>query len=87
MRQQPPVNGQGKVTAVDQLLESGEVIRTVSGPVARVQTLVDEDSLSDTTRSTVSFRQGGRMVSVTGPAQALGSLLNKVNLNQAKRRY
>ena len=87
MRQQPPVNGQGKVTAVDQLLESGEIIRTVSGPVSRVQPLVDEDSQTDTTRSTVSYRQGGRMISVTGPAQALGSLLSRVDMKAAKRRY
>lgn len=78
---------QGPVTAVDQRLESSEMIRTVSGPAKQVASLVDEDDQSDTTRMTVAIRQGGRMVSVTGPRQAMSSLLSQVNMKQAKRRY
>lgn len=96
MRQQPAIGAtDGEVTAVDQRLESGEMIRTISGPVSRVLDLVDEDARADSTannsmpqdRTTVTIRQGGRMVAVTGPSQALGSLLSRVNMKQTKRRY
>lgn len=96
MRVQPGTAGQD-VTAVDQMLESGEVIRTISGPAARVVTLVDEEAVADsanlriaggsTDHMTVTIRQADRMVAVTGPAQALGSLLARVNIKNAKRRY
>ncbi len=94
MRQQPGI-GTDDVTAVDQMLESGKVIRTISGPVQRVLSLVDEDSRADSVaagtgtpdRTTVTIRQGGRMVAVTGPTQELGWLLSKVNMKSAKRRY
>jgi hypothetical protein len=87
MRQQPGDANQGPVTAVDQLLESGEMIRTVSGSVSRVLAVADEDAAADSSRTTVSIRQGSRMVSVTGPTQALGSLLSRVEMKAAKRRY
>lgn len=88
MRQQPGIGSDG-VTAVDQMLESGKVIRTISGPVARVQALVDQDTKADsvTRNTTVSISQGGRMVAVTGPTEELGWLLSKVNMKSAKRRY
>lgn len=96
MRVQPGTPGQD-VTAVDQMLESGDMIRTISGPAARVLTLVNEDAAADSTNlrlaggstdhMTVTIRQADRMVAVTGPAQALGSLLARVNLKNAKRRY
>jgi hypothetical protein len=88
MRQQPPTGkDDAPVTAVDQRLESGELIRTVSGPTLRVLGAVDEDEQSDTTRVTVSIRQGGRMVSVTGPKQAISTLVSQMSMKQAKRRY
>ena len=92
MRVQPGA-GSSSVTAVDQVLESGDVIRTIAGPATRVGSLVDEDTTdgtdSATDRSgglmTVTIRQGDRMVAVTGPSQALGSLLSRVNVK--RRRY
>ncbi len=87
MRQQPGDGNEGPVTAVDQLLETGEVIRTVSGSVSRVLAVSDADTEADSSRTTVSIRQGSRMVSVTGPTQALGSLLSRVDMKAAKRRY
>jgi len=96
MRVQPGSGGDD-VTAVDQMLESGELIRTISGPAGRVLTLVNEDARADTasptlpvrtgSRMTVTIRQADRMVAVTGPSQALGSLLSRVNIKNAKRRY
>jgi len=96
MRVQPGTAGQD-VTAVDQMLESGEVIRTISGPAARVGTLVDEEAATDSASTrlavgspdhmTVTFRQADRMVAVTGPSQALAFLLARVNLKNPKRRY
>ena len=92
MRVQPGTD-QNDVTAVDQMLESGDLIRTIAGPTERVALLVDEDARADSTagrrsytpdRMTVTIRQGDRMVAVTGPSRALGSLLARVN---AKPRY
>jgi hypothetical protein len=88
-----PGDGGTEVTAVDQLLESGEVIRTIAGPALRVGSLVARESAAQSvapaddgdTRMTVTIRQGDRMVAVTGPSQALGSLLSRVNLK--RRRY
>ncbi len=88
MRVQPG-HGEGDVTAVDQALESGELIRTIAGPAGRVGALVEQnnelDPQAETTgsRVTVTIRQGDRMVAVTGPSEALGSLLSRVN----RRRY
>jgi hypothetical protein len=92
MRVQPG-SGESDVTAVDQLLETGEVIRTIAGPAARVDALVDEDSGTRPSAGgdnanlmmTVTIRQGDRMVAVTGPSQALGTLLSRVNVK--RRRY
>jgi hypothetical protein len=92
MRVQPS-NGSSDVTAVDQVLESGELIRTIAGPAVRVGSMVAEDPASDRPqgvertdgRMTITIRQGDRMVAVTGPSQALGSLLARVNVK--RRRY
>jgi hypothetical protein len=89
MRVQPG-HGEGDVTAVDQALESGDLIRTIAGPAGRVGTLVEQNTELDpqatasSARVTVTIRQGDRMVAVTGPSEALGSLLSRVN---ARRRY
>lgn len=88
MRVQPG-HGEGDVTAVDQALESGELIRTIAGPAGRVGALVEQNNELDPqtdaagSRVTVTIRQGDRMVAVTGPSEALGSLLSRVN----RRRY
>jgi hypothetical protein len=91
MRVQPGQSAEdGEVTAVDQVLATGEMIRTIAGPAGRVGSLVDEHAQSDSAhgqtdgRVTVTFRQGDRMVAVTGPSDALGSLLSRVN---TRRRY
>jgi len=94
MRVQPGAGGDD-VTAVDQTLDSGDMIRTISGPAARVLALVNEDAVADsaspgggnTNHMTVTIRQADRMVAVTGPANALGSLLARVNIKNTKRRY
>jgi anti-sigma factor RsiW len=92
MRVQPG-EGVGDVTAVDQVLETGDLIRTLAGPVSRVGPLLDRDTSADTlepppgtaARTTVTIQQGDRMVAVTGPSQALGSLLSRVMVK--RRRY
>jgi hypothetical protein len=89
MRVQPGSAG-NDVTAVDQLMDSGELVRTIAGPATQVASLVDADlagtgsNAQSPTRLTVTIRQGDRMVAVSGPSQALGSLLARVN---TKRRY
>jgi len=88
-----PGDGGTEVTAVDQLLASGEVIRTIAGPALRVGSLVAREATAQNptpaqtgdTRMTVTIRQGDQMVAVTGPSQALGSLLSRVNFK--RRRY
>ncbi len=88
MRVQPG-HGEGDVTAVDQTLDSGELIRTIAGPAGRVGALVEQNNELEPqtntagSRVTVTIRQGDRMVAVTGPSEALGSLLSRVN----RRRY
>lgn len=92
MRVQPGEGGPD-VTAVDQMLESGEVVRTLAGPTAKVQAIVAAGEVreaggptpsGESDRVTVTIQQGDRMVAVTGPSQSLGSLLSRVN---ARRRY
>ena len=89
MRVQPGSTG-NDVTAVDQLMDSGELVRTIAGPASQVAHLVDADLAStgntaeSASRLTVTVRQGDRMVAVTGPSQVMGSLLARVN---TKRRY
>lgn len=84
VRMQPGDDG-AEVVAVDQQLESGELVRTISGPARRVAALVNEDGGRDAAgRVTVTIRQADRMVAVTGPSDVLGSLLSRVN---ARRRY
>jgi hypothetical protein len=91
MRVQPGKGGT-EVTAVDQLLESGEMIRTIAGPAVRVGSLVEKEPPAAQSaggrvsgRMTVTIRQGDQMVAVTGPSQALGSLLSRVDIK--RRRY
>jgi hypothetical protein len=84
MRVQPG-DGGAEVVAVDQQLDTGELIRTISGPAQRVAALVNADGAEDAAgRVTVTIRQADRMVAVTGPSDVLGSLLSRVN---ARRRY
>ncbi len=84
MRMQPGDDG-AEVVAVDQQLDTGELIRTISGPAQRVAALVNADGEEDAAgRVTVTIRQADRMVAVTGPSDVLGSLLSRVN---ARRRY
>ena len=88
-----PGQGVGDVTAVDQVLETGDLIRTLAGPVSRVEPLLDHDPAAGpldpperaAARTTVTIQQGDRMVAVTGPSQALGSLLSRVTAK--RRRY
>lgn len=83
----------GDLNAVDQLLDNGQLIRTISGPADRVAALVEAEESSAARRQfagtpadrmTVTVRQGSRMLAVTGPAQALGALLSRVT---GGRRY
>ncbi|HXG43850.1 MAG TPA: hypothetical protein VNJ71_03730, partial [Gemmatimonadales bacterium] len=90
-RVQPGEPGQD-VNAVDQLLENGQIIRTISGPADRVAPLVAEEAEQTggdraevpSDRMTVTVRQGERMLAITGPAHVLGSLLQRVS---GPRRY
>ena len=87
VRVQPGEPG-GAVVAVDQLLENGEVVRTLSGPPERVHTALAGDGafrdVSNPGRLTLTIRQGDRMVAVTGPSEVLGPLLSTSTL---RRRY
>ena len=87
VRVQPGKPG-ADVVAVDQLLENGEVVRTLSGPPERVHSALAGDgefrSAPDASRLTLTIRQGDRMVAVTGPSEVLGPLLSTSTL---RRRY
>lgn len=87
VRVQPGEPGDA-VVAVDQLLENGEVVRTLSGPPERVHTALAGDGAfhdtPDASRLTLTIRQGDRMVAVTGPSEVLGPLLSTSTL---RRRY
>jgi len=87
VRVQPGERG-AEVIAVDQLLENGEVVRTLSGPPGRVHTALAGDGEfrdpGNGSRLTVTIRQGDRMVAVTGPSELLGTLLSTSSL---RRRY
>jgi len=87
VRVQPGEPGDA-VVAVDQLLENGEVVRTLSGPPERVHTALAGDGAfpdtQDASRLTLTIRQGDRMVAVTGPSEVLGPLLSTSTL---RRRY
>lgn len=84
------------VTAVDQQLDDGQLIRTIEGPASRVQSLlaeqeaeiiprIDENSDTAPDRMTLTLRQGDRMLAVTGPSKVLGSLM--MSRIGARRRY
>ncbi len=87
---------EGEITAVEQQLATGEVIRTIEGPASKVSALLahrDEagpqngaDSSSSPQKGdmTLTVRSGDRMLAVTGPSTVLGSLMSRVNL---RRRY
>jgi hypothetical protein len=87
VRVQPGEPG-GAVVAVDQLLENGEVVRTLSGPPERVHTALAGDGafrdVPDASRLTLTIKQGDRMVAVTGPSEVLGQLLSA---STVRRRY
>lgn len=87
VRVQPGEPGDA-VVAVDQMLENGEVVRTLSGPPERVHTALAGDGAfhdtPDAGRLTITIRQGDRMVAVTGPSEVLGPLLSTSTL---RRRY
>ena len=82
------------VTAVDQQLDDGQLIRTIEGPASRVQSLLAEqeaeivpkvDETSGPDRMTLTLRQGDRMLAVTGPSKVLGSLM--MSRIGTRRRY
>jgi hypothetical protein len=87
VRVQPGEPG-AAVVAIDQLLENGEVVRTLTGPPERVHTALAGDGAfrdaEDASRLTLTIRQGDRMVAVTGPSEVLGPLLSTSAL---RRRY
>lgn len=85
LRMQPGATG-AEVVAVDQQLESGEIVRTIVGPAGRVGDIVARDAAADSTSGRVTFtiRQADRMVAVSGPAEAVTSFLSRVN---GRRRY
>jgi putative zinc finger protein len=92
-RVQPGEAGAEEVNAVDQLLDNGQLIRTISGPAARVAALVDAEEVlaegaqadpAQADRMTLTVRQGDRMLAVSGPAHLLGSLISRVS---AAKRY
>jgi anti-sigma factor RsiW len=84
-----------EVTAVDQRLASGEVIRTIEGPAAQVSDLISHgvSSGSETTavmsmarrEATLTLQNGGRMVAVTGPSSVLQSLMTRVQVRRWPR--
>jgi anti-sigma factor RsiW len=92
---QPGAPG-AEVTAVDQQLDDGQLIRTIEGPASRVTSLLaDQDTdaakaaapagnASTPDKMTLTLRQGDRMLAVTGPSKVLGSLMSRVSL---RRRY
>jgi len=74
-----------EVTAVDQQLSTGETIRTIEGPAAKVETLIAQESAArkdagaiDDKKATLILRQGDRITAVTGPPEVLHNLLSKV---------
>ena len=79
-----------EITAVDQQLASGETIRTIEGPAAKVETLIREEQPSgggsadgqSQPVATLMFRQGDRIVAVTGPSEVLHSLMSRVMVRQ-----
>jgi hypothetical protein len=85
-----------EVTAVDQQLDDGQLIRTIEGPASRVSSLLaDQDTdatkaaapagnVSTPDKMTLTLRQGDRMLAVTGPSKVLGSLMSRVSV---RRRY
>jgi len=84
-----PDSDNQEIMAVDQQLASGEVIRTIEGPAARVSTLIAQaDDVKDSASATVhgqprdqmtlTVRQGDRMIAVTGPSTVLSRLMTRV---------
>jgi len=85
------------ITAVDQQLASGEIIRTMEGPVAELAGIISRQSFPSPdsvpvafahphTDATLTVRQGGRMLAVTGPAEMLSSLMTRVRGRSAPGR-
>jgi hypothetical protein len=80
-----------EVTAVDQQLSTGETIRTIEGPAAKVETLIAQESAAradagtiDDKKATLILRQGDRITAVTGPPDVLHNLLSKVMARQRR---
>ncbi|HSE68331.1 MAG TPA: hypothetical protein VLB12_15185, partial [Gemmatimonadales bacterium] len=93
-----PGEAGGEVTAVDQQLEDGQLIRTIEGPAAKVSSLIANQEAEDASshqpaassssqpdKMTLTLRQGDRMLAVTGPSKVLGSLM--ISRGGVRRRY
>jgi hypothetical protein len=93
-----PGEAGGEVTAVDQQLEDGQMIRTIEGPAAKVSSLIATQEAEDASsrqpaaannnqpdKMTLTLRQGDRMLAVTGPSKVLGSLM--ISRGGVRRRY
>ena len=93
-----PGEAGAEVTAVDQQLEDGQLIRTIEGPAAKVSSLIATQEAEDASnrqpaaansnppdKMTLTLRQGDRMLAVTGPSKVLGSLM--ISRGGVRRRY
>ena len=93
-----PGEAGAEVTAVDQQLEDGQLIRTIEGPAAKVSSLIANQEAEDASsqkpdaanstqpdKMTLTLRQGDRMLAVTGPSKVLGSLM--ISRGGVRRRY
>lgn len=75
----------GPLMVVQQQLRSGEVIRTIDGPVADVSKLLSrtgdvDESLADSLDHAATLREGDRMIAVTGqvPADSLKEMIKRL---------
>lgn len=93
-----PGEAGAEVTAVDQQLEDGQLIRTIEGPAAKVSSLLANQEAEDASsrhpaatsgnqpdKMTLTLRQGDRMLAVTGPSKVLGTLM--ISRGGVRRRY
>jgi hypothetical protein len=93
-----PGEAGAEVTAVDQQLEDGQLIRTIEGPAAKVSSLIANQEAENASshqpdaangnqpdKMTLTLRQGDRMLAVTGPSKVLGSLM--ISRGGVRRRY
>ncbi|MGH7659012.1 MAG: hypothetical protein ACREL6_12320, partial [Gemmatimonadales bacterium] len=80
-----------RIVAVDQQLATGEVIRTIGGPAGPVSDLLARQGVALTSASSetmVQFRQGNRMVAITGrlPTDSLRALLIRLPIPSVPER-